>query len=650
MGYPLIAMYDAMGLPISGHLYEEHIPPPTEISSIVKALHYAYSEIFISDSASSSGTITISEWLDHFLGEDLGATTQAGANMPDDFYAKPEDPLLSHLDFRTTRLRGQFTAVFRNSNLFYKASVPTTDKTITKGALSLSTKEESKAALDIGSLAAGGTFEKQSDKLTPKTDSHKPADGAPKSSKTAPLVKNSLLSNSSSVSKLAPYSDPQIQSVKGNSSSKLAPTVPKLDNNKPDPVSARPEQATGTTPTLLQTVLGTNTENNNKGAPISGKDGAISEENDATEQAGAKAIAHGVEVLCTIASTETNTPVPVTTQPATHPTDDDAMLPERPVMLKPSSESVSEGDMDLAQLSTQKRASESASHPDGSPPKKARVDLPADMKDLEEALSKAKTLQSNINHTIKCFMDNAGDEFTNPACNAERGRPSSMKDLIAKPVLNEVALVAAIDKSLKGWKAIFKGKTAPKGVTELMSELADLKKNLSDKGKHAVAFSVSNLRSDKEHVRERLNIGKKSHKSISTGFSSLKDYGISWDQLQMEVEKRKKQRLTEIEELEKALSLARSRLSTEELYEVKIGDLRGQYNQMLSETSAAISSFERLLAQGESCLMSINTVIRAAGRQGDSELPVSLQQQLKFVKSCVIEGNGGQEESDEDDE
>jgi hypothetical protein len=53
--------------------------------------------------------------------------------------------------------------------------------------------------------------------------------------------------------------------------------------------------------------------------------------------------------------------------------------------------------------------------------------------------------------------------------------------------------------------------------------------------------------------------------------------------------------------------------------------------------------------------MSINTVIRAAGRQGDSELPVSLQQQLKFVESCVeascvIEGNGGQEESDEDDE
>jgi hypothetical protein len=57
MGYPLIAMYDAMGLPISGHLYEDHIPPPTEISSIVKALHYAYSE-YMELSPSANGWAT----------------------------------------------------------------------------------------------------------------------------------------------------------------------------------------------------------------------------------------------------------------------------------------------------------------------------------------------------------------------------------------------------------------------------------------------------------------------------------------------------------------------------------------------------------------------------------------------------------------
>ncbi|KAM0837639.1 hypothetical protein ACQ4PT_061506 [Festuca glaucescens] len=54
---------------------------------------------------------------------------------------------------------------------------------------------------------------------------------------------------------------------------------------------------------------------------------------------------------------------------------------------------------------------------------------------------------------------------------------------------------------------------------------------------------------------------------------------------------------TEIEELEKVLSPARSRLFTEELYEAKIGDLRDQYNKMLSETSTVISAFEELLAQ-----------------------------------------------------
>jgi hypothetical protein len=222
--------------------------------------------------------------------------------------------------------------------------------------------------------------------------------------------------------------------------------------------------------------------------------------------------------------------------------------------------------------------------------------------------------------------------------------------LIAKPVLDKVSLIATIDKSLKGWKAIFKGRTIPEGVTELIGELTDLKRNLSSKEEHAIGFCVSNLKSDKVHVRERLKIGKQSHKSIAIGFSSLKDYGTSWDQFQSEVKKRKNQHLTEIEELEKALSLARSRLSTEELHEAQIGNLRGQYDKVLNETSTAISDFENLLAQGESRLMRINAVIREVGSQGDSELPVSLRQQLKFIESCVIEGNDREDGSDEDDE
>jgi hypothetical protein len=73
MGYPLIAVYDAMGLPISGHVYEEHIPPPTEVSNVLKALHSAYADIWMSTSTSGSGNITIVEWLDHFLGKTVRA-------------------------------------------------------------------------------------------------------------------------------------------------------------------------------------------------------------------------------------------------------------------------------------------------------------------------------------------------------------------------------------------------------------------------------------------------------------------------------------------------------------------------------------------------------------------------------------------------
>ena len=47
MGYPLIAMYDAMGIPISGHLYEEYFPLPSEVSEIVKVLHSAYADIWV---------------------------------------------------------------------------------------------------------------------------------------------------------------------------------------------------------------------------------------------------------------------------------------------------------------------------------------------------------------------------------------------------------------------------------------------------------------------------------------------------------------------------------------------------------------------------------------------------------------------------
>jgi hypothetical protein len=69
IGYPLIAMYDAMGIPISGHLYEEYIPIESEVSGIVRVLHTAYTDIWILNQKGDSSTVTLQNWLDHFIGK-----------------------------------------------------------------------------------------------------------------------------------------------------------------------------------------------------------------------------------------------------------------------------------------------------------------------------------------------------------------------------------------------------------------------------------------------------------------------------------------------------------------------------------------------------------------------------------------------------
>lgn len=70
MGYPLLAMYDSMGLPISGHLYHEFIPLFSAVSGTVKTLHSIYAELWLLH-AKNDDLVTVQEWVDHFLGEDI---------------------------------------------------------------------------------------------------------------------------------------------------------------------------------------------------------------------------------------------------------------------------------------------------------------------------------------------------------------------------------------------------------------------------------------------------------------------------------------------------------------------------------------------------------------------------------------------------
>ncbi|TVU45680.1 hypothetical protein EJB05_05175, partial [Eragrostis curvula] len=119
MGYPLLTMYDSMGLPISGHLYQEFIPPASAVSSVVKSLHSIYAELWLLH-AEKKDLVTVEQWIDHFLGEELGATDQAGVDLPRDFYADPADPLFTQLKFRVVDKRGRRLARFVNHDFFYR--------------------------------------------------------------------------------------------------------------------------------------------------------------------------------------------------------------------------------------------------------------------------------------------------------------------------------------------------------------------------------------------------------------------------------------------------------------------------------------------------------------------------------------------------
>jgi hypothetical protein len=70
MGYPLLTMYDSMGLPISGHLYQEFIPPVSAVSGVIKILHSIYFELWLSH-ADTNDMVTVQEWVDYFLGENM---------------------------------------------------------------------------------------------------------------------------------------------------------------------------------------------------------------------------------------------------------------------------------------------------------------------------------------------------------------------------------------------------------------------------------------------------------------------------------------------------------------------------------------------------------------------------------------------------
>ncbi|KAM0846310.1 hypothetical protein ACQ4PT_055752 [Festuca glaucescens] len=628
IGYPLIAMHDAMGIPISGHLYEEYIPIESEISGIVRVLHTVYTDIWVLHQKGDSSSVTLQNWLDHFIGEDLGATVKTKAQMPSHFYADPEDPLLSRLDFRTLELQKCWSARFSSYRIFHQQGYGREIKAASMTSSHAPKKEKknsAKTAAPVSIINKGNETGRSSGKWY------------------SPYY--FLLFHAGLIDCF--YADPGVSTIGATLLPKKSQAIPKAKTNQ----ASKPSSVSAATHLSQKNILVSNKKGN-----VTSDEKRIT----ASPKLGTPTINPSVGEVSVEKRKETN-----------------ALQKNRGKRSSPQPVR-EEGKTDLVKPDVEDKRLDVTSeqpedHHDNSPVKKQCLGRPGDEQDLEAALSKAATLKSTIDRTINCYLTNVGDEFTKLKRNSDQNGMSKygertgivvpqfadpglrsmmgyiQTDLkrihkwIAAPILDKVALSTRIGKILNSWRAMLRDKI-PQEVQELINELEHLCENLNSKVEHAVPFSISQLRADEEQVKEQLSIGQKSHGSVMLGYNSLKGYGSVWRSLKDEVKQRKEEYLVKIKELNDALGIVRAKLSLEKEYEEKLNQLHSQYDEILNRASGVLSRFEETLAQGSSCLESINKAIEETGSLGDSELPIGLREQLKFVESCMMEGV---EENDE---
>lgn len=233
----------------------------------------------------------------------------------------------------------------------------------------------------------------------------------------------------------------------------------------------------------------------------------------------------------------------------------------------------------------------------------------------------------------KIVVPRSNDSWISMAMGYVRQDLDKIKELIGAPVLDKVALVAKIAKSLESWETLLQGHghAISKEVSSLMSELEDLKKNLSvSDGDDAQAAK----RSEDERIQGHLTTANNSLRSVTRCLASIKDYDatLDWAKLVGEAEERKRQRLSKVKELESALRFARSDLSREEEREANIVSSRARYSNMVSRASEAVKDLAELLALTNTCWEAMRGSIQ------DEGISAELWFQLKFVESCQIEG------------
>ncbi|CAD6272855.1 unnamed protein product [Miscanthus lutarioriparius] len=210
-----------------------------------------------------------------------------------------------------------------------------------------------------------------------------------------------------------------------------------------------------------------------------------------------------------------------------------------------------------------------------------------------------------------------------------------IKELIGAPVLDKVALVAKIAKSLESWKMLLHGHAVSKEVSSLMRELEDLKKNLSDDDAKATKQSE-----EEQIMQGHRTTENNSLRSVTRGLASIKDYdaALDWEKLVGEAEERKRQRLSKVKELERALRLAQSDLSKEEEREANRVTSRARHSNTVSRVSEAVTDLAKLLAQTNTCWEAMRGSIQ------DEGISAQLWFQLKFVESCQIKIEGADDD------
>lgn len=120
MGYPLHTMYDAMGIPISGRLYEEFIPLPSTARGHVQTLHNIYVEECPLQLNEGPGIVTIATWVNHFFGDH---PVPFQSFLPDGF-ADPKKPLYEGPNFRVEIRNGRPTGIMCGLEMTYVHTYP----------------------------------------------------------------------------------------------------------------------------------------------------------------------------------------------------------------------------------------------------------------------------------------------------------------------------------------------------------------------------------------------------------------------------------------------------------------------------------------------------------------------------------------------